>query len=96
MAMTLMEIIKKYFDIYEAGSARDIYFRLGRNISYFSIQKVLDELERTNYIQHKSVRSTRYKRSHYVYYRTFKVEAPLPLPILIIKLVFKELVECCN
>ena len=61
MAMTLMEIIKKYFDIYEAGSARDIYFRLGRTISYFSIQKVLDELERTNYIQHKSVRSTHYK-----------------------------------
>lgn len=94
MATTLMEIIKKYFDIYEAGSARDIYFRLGRTISYFSIQKVLDELERTNYIQHKSVRSTRYKRSHYVYYRTFKTEAPLP--ILIIKLIFKELVECCN
>ena len=94
MSISLVEIIKKYFDVFESGSIRDIYFRLGRRVSYYEIQKVLDELEKTNYIQHKSVRSTRYKRSHYVYYRTFKTEAPLP--ILIIKLVFKELVECCN
>ena len=94
MSISLVEIIKKYFDVFESGSIRDIYFRLGRRVSYYEIQKVLDELERTNYIQHKSVRSTRYKRSHYVYYRTFKTEAPLP--ILIIKLVFKELIECCN
>lgn len=88
--MTLMEIIKKYFDIYKTGSARDIYFRLGRNISYFSIQKVLDELERTNYIQHKSVRSTRYKRSHYVYYRTFMNEFPLVILLLKYALHFIE------
>ena len=90
MAMTLMEIIKKYFDIYEAGSARDIYFRLGRTISYFSIQKVLDELERTNYIQHKSVRGTRYKRSHYIYYRTFMNEFPLVILLLKYALHFIE------
>ena len=90
MATTLMEIIKKYFDIYEAGSARDIYFRLGRNISYFSIQRMLDELERTNYIQHKSVRSTRYKRSHYVYYRTFMNEFPLAILLLKYALHFIE------
>ena len=88
--MTLMEIIKKYFDIYEAGSARDIYFRLGRTISYFSIQKVLDELERTNYIQHKSVRGTRYKRSHYIYYRTFMNEFPLVILLLKYALHFIE------
>ena len=88
--MTLMEIIKKYFDIYEAGSARDIYFRLGRTISYFSIQKVLDELEKTNYIQHKSVRGTRYKRSHYIYYRTFMNEFPLVILLLKYALHFIE------
>lgn len=91
MSISLVEIIKKYFDVFESGSIRDIYFRLGRRVSYYEIQKVLDELEKTNYIQHKSVRGTRYKRTHYIYYRTFMNE--FPLVILLLKYAFHFIEE---
>lgn len=81
MSISLVEMVKKYFDVFESGSTRDIYFRLGRRVSYYEIQRVLDELEKTSYIQHKSVRGSRYKMPHYVYYRTFIKELPLTITL---------------
>ena len=71
---SLINIIKKYFEVFEAGSAKDIYFKLGKRVSYKKIQEVLDELEKVRYIQNKTTRSTQFVRPHYVYYRTFNKE----------------------
>lgn len=79
MSISLVEMIKKYFDVFESGNIRDIYYRMGKRVSYYEIQRVSNELEKTNYIQHKSVRGSRYKMPHYVYYRTFINELPLTI-----------------
>ena len=71
MKNNLVKLVKEYFDVYEKGSTRDLYWRMGKKVSYQTIQDIVDILEKSGLLQKFSVKSTKYCRAHYVYARTY-------------------------
>lgn len=73
----LITCIKGYYDKFESGSARDIYYRLGRRFEYHTICDALEMLMQAGYLVRKIVKGTKYIKAHYVYYKVHKKELRL-------------------